>query len=116
MKTMVLKYVSMAYLEEISGGDLDFQREILDTFLMEIPIDLEKIKMALEKEDWESLAQSVHKIKAPVEMFCDTEVNTLIQGIEQQAKNQEKADLSLKTKQMLKILDQVLLEMQEIEL
>lgn len=58
--------ISYAYLNEISGGDQDFQKEIVDTFLQEMVGEMDRMKAALGAKDWQLLGNVAHKVKAPI--------------------------------------------------
>jgi PAS domain S-box-containing protein len=45
------------------GGDEDFCREIMDMFLRDIPVQLERLKRALEKKDSGELERLAHSLK-----------------------------------------------------
>jgi HPt (histidine-containing phosphotransfer) domain-containing protein len=82
--------VSYSYIEEISGGDKDFQREIVNTFLEEIVGEMEKIRIAVQEENWSTLGSLAHKIKAPIGMLCTEPMKELILRVEKDAKHGER--------------------------
>ncbi|MEG4840486.1 PAS domain S-box protein [Microcoleus sp. B9-D4] len=55
--------VDMARLHEISGADLEFEREILQTFVVDTGSYLEAAKGAIASGDMETLARHAHQIK-----------------------------------------------------
>ncbi|MCZ0902972.1 response regulator, partial [Microcoleus sp. HI-ES] len=55
--------VDMARLHEISGADLEFEREILQTFVVDTASYLEAAKGAIASGDMETLARHAHQIK-----------------------------------------------------
>ncbi|MEG4320187.1 MULTISPECIES: PAS domain S-box protein [unclassified Microcoleus] len=55
--------VDMARLHEISGADLEFEREILQTFVVDTGSYLEDAKGAIASGDLETLARRAHQIK-----------------------------------------------------
>jgi CheY-like chemotaxis protein/HPt (histidine-containing phosphotransfer) domain-containing protein len=55
--------VDMARLHEISGADLEFEREILQTFVVDTGSYLEDAKGAIASGDVETLARRAHQIK-----------------------------------------------------
>jgi HPt (histidine-containing phosphotransfer) domain-containing protein len=83
----VSNLISYTYLDEISGDDLDFRREILFTFTEEMPGEFDKIRLALDKGEWDLLGSLLHKIKAPVGMLCVEKVKQLLVKVEKNAKN-----------------------------
>lgn len=55
--------VDMARLHEISGADVEFEREILQTFVVDTGSYLEAAKGAIALGDMETLARHAHQIK-----------------------------------------------------
>ncbi|MEG3930267.1 PAS domain S-box protein [Microcoleus sp. T3_B1] len=55
--------VDMARLHEISGADLEFEREILQAFVVDTASYLEAAKGAIASGDMETLARHAHQIK-----------------------------------------------------
>ncbi|MBD1811883.1 PAS domain S-box protein [Microcoleus vaginatus DQ-U2] len=55
--------VDMARLHEISGADLEFEREILQAFVVDTGSYLEAAKEAIASGDMETLARQAHQIK-----------------------------------------------------
>lgn len=55
--------VDMARLHEISGADLEFEREILQAFVVDTGSYLEAAKEAIASGDMETLARHAHQIK-----------------------------------------------------
>lgn len=56
-------------LREISGGDEDFMIVVAQTFLDEIPPDLESLEEAISNDNKELAYQFAHKMKPNLEMF-----------------------------------------------
>lgn len=55
--------VDLAYLNEFSGGDKDFIREIIQTFLQEAPGNIARLSEGLGEEDWDSVYRAAHQLK-----------------------------------------------------
>lgn len=56
-------------INEIAGGDMDFTKILVQTFLEEIPPDLEGMKDAFQKKDIAKAYQYAHKMKPNLQMF-----------------------------------------------
>lgn len=56
-------HVDLKYLNEFSGGDIYFIRDMLETFIREAPITFGRINTALEEQDWKEVYKGIHKIK-----------------------------------------------------
>ncbi len=63
------KHYSLESLEEIAGGDADFMAIVAQTFLEEIPPDLEALTIAVSNDNKELAYQFAHKMKPNIEMF-----------------------------------------------
>ena len=63
------KLYSIDSLKEIAGDDADFMSVVAETFLKEIPPDLEALVNAIENDNRELAYQFAHKMKPNIEMF-----------------------------------------------
>ncbi len=63
------KLYSLKSVLELADGDESFVRVLVDTFLEEIPIDLQKMSDAVEKNDANNAYQSAHKMKPNFLLF-----------------------------------------------
>ncbi|WP_203293189.1 Hpt domain-containing protein [Luteirhabdus pelagi] len=63
------KHYSKQNLKEIAGGDEDFMAVVAQTFLDEIPPDLEALEEAIDNDNKELAYQFAHKMKPNFEMF-----------------------------------------------
>lgn len=101
--------ITFDYLNEISGGDTDFQKEIIQTFLEEMANEIERLQNACNQQDWSTLGSVAHKIKAPINMLCTEPLKTRILFIEKTAKaEQEVAGLPEEVRLLVQDLDEVM--------
>jgi len=63
------QYIDTKQVEEISGGDKEFLKELVDIFLDQIPEFVEKITTAFEVENWLLLAREAHTAKSSAMTF-----------------------------------------------
>lgn len=63
------KTYSLESLKEIAGGDEDFMAVVAQTFLDEIPNDLEALNDAVANDNRELAYQFAHKMKPNLEML-----------------------------------------------
>ena len=56
-------------LEDMSGGDKEFMKSVVEAFLSEIPPDLESMQMAIDNDNHKMAYQFAHKMKPNLEMF-----------------------------------------------
>lgn len=104
--------ISYAYLNEISGGDQDFQKEIVDTFLQEMVGEIDRMKAALAAKDWQQLGNVAHKVKAPIGMLCTDVMKDLVLKVEKNAKAEVNLDeVPMQVEQLLSYLDEAMVEL-----
>jgi HPt (histidine-containing phosphotransfer) domain-containing protein len=63
------KHYSLESLKEIAGGDTEFMAIVAQTFLEEIPPDLQALTEAVANDNKELAYQFAHKMKPNIEMF-----------------------------------------------
>lgn len=63
------KHYNLKKVHEIAGSDMGFVNIIVETFLQEIPSDLESMKNAIENSNHKMAYQFAHKMKPNLEMF-----------------------------------------------
>jgi len=85
--------VTFDYLNEISGGDTDFQKEIIQTFLEEMTNEISLLQQATDEQNWTMVGSVAHKIKAPISMLCTDPLKIRVLFIEKNAKAGESLSL-----------------------
>jgi signal transduction histidine kinase/ActR/RegA family two-component response regulator len=63
------QYINLECMQEISGGDKQYERTITTLFLETIPLDLEMLDSALVKKDLIRLRQTAHEMKTNVSVM-----------------------------------------------
>lgn len=86
------KLTTYDYLDSISDGDKEFQRDIVGTFLEEIEGELGRLQTASDQQDWSTLGSVAHKIKAPIGMLCVQSMKDLVLKVEKDAKAAHEVD------------------------
>jgi HPt (histidine-containing phosphotransfer) domain-containing protein len=66
---IVKKIINLDYIEEIAAGDRDFIREIIDTFILQIPMFTGNMKNYLHNGQFDLLAREAHTAKSSVILF-----------------------------------------------
>lgn len=61
--------LNLNYLSEISGGDKNFIREMLELYVQSTAPEAENFQALLENANYEGIGHLAHKIKAPVQML-----------------------------------------------
>ena len=73
-------------VEEMAGGDKDFVKVVVQTFLEEIPSDLAAMNEAVAADDPQQAYQYAHKMKPNLQMF-GLELMPQIRTIEEWSKS-----------------------------
>lgn len=90
------KIVNLSYLEEISGGDIYFQKELIEIFINQIPVFLSNMKDFLHTKNYPKLAKEAHTAKSSVLIFMMESTGKELKQIQHLAeKNQPHKIVSL---------------------
>jgi HPt (histidine-containing phosphotransfer) domain-containing protein len=61
--------IDLTYLQEFSGGDRIFIRDMIETFLSETPTCLNSLKDSLRNAEWSEAYKIVHRLKPNLMML-----------------------------------------------
>jgi CHASE2 domain-containing sensor protein/CheY-like chemotaxis protein/HPt (histidine-containing phosphotransfer) domain-containing protein len=84
-ESMDLAVIDVQQMAAITGGDREFQQELLETFSDDALDSLDGIKTALEQQDWQRLYQLAHKLKGASSSAAILRVPDLARQLESQA-------------------------------
>ncbi|GAB1448686.1 MAG: Hpt domain-containing protein [Bacteroidetes bacterium] len=76
------KIIDLSYLNEISGGDQGFIREMLELFVNSTATEAPLFKELLDKGDYAGIGHLAHKMKAPIQMLGANNLFLLIRDLE----------------------------------
>lgn len=76
-------------LNELSGGDKDFNVSIIEVFLAETPADMDQLEEAVEAKDYEKIYQHAHKIKPNADLLGMNEALEAVLTIEGHARGDQ---------------------------
>ncbi|WP_010135071.1 Hpt domain-containing protein [Ochrovirga pacifica] len=60
---------NLNYIKEISGGDADFQKEMIQVIQKEFPTEVATYHQTLAVKDYRGIAEIVHKIKHKISIL-----------------------------------------------
>ncbi|MFW6370708.1 MAG: Hpt domain-containing protein [Bacteroidota bacterium] len=103
--------VNLCYLEEISGGDANFQKELIGIFLNQIPEFLTNMKEYLEKNENGLLAKEAHTAKSSVLIFMMDETGKTLKQIQLLAENNQTEQVPILLANVEKALDNAFREL-----
>lgn len=114
------KNCDLTVLLERAAGDNNFIREILQSYIQEMPIYITEMELFLDKQDWDEVSKQAHKMKSPIALMGALELKELYSKIEMEALNQdEKTPLTslirFAQKQCLTTVDELKFELEKIE-
>ncbi|RYY72927.1 MAG: response regulator, partial [Gammaproteobacteria bacterium] len=58
--------ISLDYLHSLSGGDKEFEKQLLAQFLQQVPEELNALQKAIETQDFYNIKQVAHSLKSTV--------------------------------------------------
>jgi PAS domain S-box-containing protein len=74
--------IDLEQLSKITGGDQDFQKEVLTAFLEEAPRYIDRIKQAIFNKDSQELMESAHQLKGAANMSGIREMPIVARDLE----------------------------------
>ena len=83
---------SLDYLNSISGGDNDFVKEMIQTFLTNVPEELLKIRQLVEKKDWQIIGFEAHRFASNLVFLELNSLRDIAVKIENYGTNQKQTD------------------------
>ena len=101
MNNINFEYANMDYLQDLSGGNTQLIKEILQLFVQQTPPDIELLSSYIEQEEWEKAYKQAHHIKPTLAYVGANGMRSELQEIETLAKNQQELPLiSTKLKEL----------------
>ena len=70
--------INMTYLEELSAGNTNFELEMIQLFLKQIPLEIQNIAQAIEFNDLQKIRDLCHKIKSSFDIFGLQNISELL--------------------------------------
>ncbi|WP_439883335.1 Hpt domain-containing protein [Pontibacter sp. MBLB2868] len=73
---------NLDYLHRMSGGDNSFINEMIRLFIKQVPLDLEKLKVAEAENDMVAAKQVAHKLKSSISMVGAEKMLLILKNLE----------------------------------
>lgn len=84
--TVELHHIQLQYLRQLSGGDIEFEKQILEQFLQQAPEELDQLQSAIQKAEYDTIRQTAHSLKSTVGyMGLAEKLNPYLERLEQDA-------------------------------
>jgi signal transduction histidine kinase/CheY-like chemotaxis protein/HPt (histidine-containing phosphotransfer) domain-containing protein len=104
--------VNFDYLNNMSDGNKEFIREMIEMYKKDAPEILNRIQIAIESSDFDDLAKAAHKLKSPSAMMGMTVLAKKLSDIEQKAIKKSSNGLSTDLSELSSLIDQVIIEIE----
>jgi HPt (histidine-containing phosphotransfer) domain-containing protein len=89
---MTEKKYNLDYLNSISGGDQDFIKDMLETFVTNVPLELGKIRNLVVDENWQKAGEDAHKFASSLLFLGLHDLRAIAIQIEDYGTGQENVD------------------------
>jgi CheY-like chemotaxis protein len=99
--------LDLNYLEEMTRGDTEFQRELLNVFMEDALIQLEDIKQALLEEDYAILVNRAHQLKGASATVAIKQMPEVAARLESQAQQHQPSGADELITELEQILERV---------
>jgi HPt (histidine-containing phosphotransfer) domain-containing protein len=76
------KQYSLEYLKSISGGDEDFIKDMIQTFVQSVPEELNKINASIKIANWKKVGEDAHKFGSNLMYLELTELKKIVLSLE----------------------------------
>lgn len=77
--------VDLSFLEEVSGGDPNFRRDMIDLFLEKIPTEVAQLGTAIHANDTDTVKRLSHNLKSSLDIFMLKDLSNYVSIIEKEA-------------------------------
>lgn len=57
------KIIDLTYLDSICDDDIEFKKDMIETFLTNTPVYMAEMRSSLQHEDWNKIGDIAHSIK-----------------------------------------------------
>lgn len=84
-KTDLKKKADLSYLDEMSGGDSSFIKEMISIFIEKIPDQMEQLVKAFNSNDNDTVKKLAHNMKTSMDMFVLEDFTAYLDIIEKEA-------------------------------
>ncbi len=86
------KHYSLEYLQSISCGDDNFILDMMQTFIAEVPKELNKIREFVNQKNWINAGKTAHKFASNLLFLENEELKSIAIQIEENGINQINID------------------------
>jgi len=80
--------IDLEYLQTLSKGDKNFEKNMIRSFSLQLPEELNELKAAIEQKNFKKIAYVAHSMKSTVSYVGLQQLTPLLQQIETDSENQ----------------------------
>ncbi len=86
------KIIDLSYLNEISGGDSNFIKEMLELYVNTTATEARQYYDLLNAHNYDAIGHLAHKMKAPIQMLGANDLYNLVRSLEKYGKEGSNLD------------------------
>lgn len=101
-------------LKALSGGDKQFEQEMIQMLLKSIPDDFSNLQKAAAASDWTKVKSTAHRLKSAVALSGAKKFAAALEGIEQDKSVTVPADITSRVNELKKMQDLLLVDLQRM--
>jgi PAS domain S-box-containing protein len=109
------KVIRLGYLKSVASGNKSFLKEVMDIFITQMPEEIGNLEVALTEKNWNTLAETAHKMKLGVNVMGMKESEKIILYIETESKEKIMPDEIVLRSKIEKLKERCLLAVQEVK-
>ncbi|KAF2082305.1 GAF domain-containing hybrid sensor histidine kinase/response regulator [Flavobacterium sharifuzzamanii] len=83
------RIIDMSFLDEMSGGDPQFKKEMIGLFIDKIPNQVTQLEEAFKKTDYDNVKKLAHNMKSSMDIFMLQDLSNCLSIIEEEASSGE---------------------------
>lgn len=80
---MGMRRYNLNYLNEISGGDEEFVLDMIQTFIVNTPIEIASLKSLAAEKKWDMIGENAHKFAPGLQFMGIVSLRPVINQIEE---------------------------------
>jgi len=80
--------IDLGYLRSLSKGDNAFEKNMIKSFSIQMPKELNELKTAIDQKDYKKICSIAHNMKSTVSYMGLKQLTPLLQQIEQESENE----------------------------
>ncbi|WP_343694336.1 ATP-binding protein [Flavobacterium sp.] len=81
--------VDLSFIDEMSGGDLNFRQEMVNLFIEKIPGEEALLEESFKKKDYDTVKKMAHNMRSSLDMFLLDDLSNCLAVIEEEARHEK---------------------------